>query len=270
MTPERARPEGSVDRHAHRRVRGRGELPAVALAAYLVAALAWLALLDRAVPMPGAGMAMDPTAPGAIEAMALAAGLTGVVGYLLAWGVMMVAMMYPSSAGIFQWFADLHGPARSAGALGDVAAFAGAYTLLWALVGLAPLGFDAVASLSALAATWGPRYLGVALLIVGTFQLSPVKRRYLRRCRSPADVAVGPLRPGVPTSARLGWRYGVQDLGACGVPMGLMVVVGSMDVGWMALITAGISLERLSAHGLRWARLTGAVAVAGGGWLVLA
>lgn len=52
--------------------------------------------------------------------------------------------------------------------------------------------------------------------------------------------------------------------------MGLMVVVGSMNLGWMALITVVLSVERLTARGQRWARRFGLLAAVGGVGLVVA
>jgi len=50
----------------------------------------------------------------------------------------------PSSAGAFQWYADLRGGVESEG----VAAFVGAYTLLWLVVGLVPLAVDALVDIA--------------------------------------------------------------------------------------------------------------------------
>ncbi|MDS0259652.1 DUF2182 domain-containing protein [Haloarcula sp. S1CR25-12] len=244
----------------------------VAVGTYLVAALAWLALvlhdpLEHA--LVGHSVLGSHGGPGVAETTAVADGTLGVVHYLLMWGLMMVAMMYPSTAAAFQWYADRQRRRPDAGPATAVLAFVASYTLLWVAVGVAPLAVVALVPLGTVAAALGPAYLGVALLAVGGFQLSPVKRRSLRACRSPA----GFLPPGTEDRrpASLGWQFGRQDVAACGVLMALMVVVGSMNLGWMALITVVLSLERLTDHGERWARWTGYVAVGSGvGLLALA
>lgn len=248
-------------------------LPAVVVATYAVALVAWAVLLAHDT-VEGALLGdhdagMHVSQPGAMEALALADGAVGVCHYLAMWSVMMVAMMYPASAGVFQWYADVR-PRLPVGA-GGVATFAAVYTLVWALVGVVPLAVNAVVPIAPLAARWGTLYLGVALFVAGVFQLSPLKRRYLRRCRYPAALLADEKFEGT-TTAALGWRFGREDLGACGVLMALMVAVGSMNLRWMALITAVLVLERQTPRGERWARAAGlAAAVAGvalvGVWL---
>ncbi|MDS0283390.1 DUF2182 domain-containing protein [Haloarcula onubensis] len=238
----------------------------VALATYVVAALAWLALvLHDPLEYALLGHA-GHGGPGVAETVALTHGAVGVGHYLLMWGLMMVAMMYPSSAAAFQWYADRQSRRTDAAPATAALAFVASYTLLWVAVGVVPLAVVAVVPLGALAAAFGPAYLGVALLAVGGFQLSGLKRRALQSCRSPA----GFLPPGAEDRrpVRLGWQFGRQDVAACGVLMGLMVAVGSMNLGWMALVTGVLSLERLSADGQRWARWVGYAAVGSGVALV--
>ncbi|WP_255150644.1 DUF2182 domain-containing protein [Halorarius halobius] len=244
----------------------------VAVATYAVAGMAWLALFLHD-PIEGAvghahGGSMTAADPGVFEAVALAGGPLGVLHYLAMWGLMMVAMMYPSSAGAFQWYTEVRAHLRPAEMLTGVAVFVGTYTLVWVAVGVVPLAVDAVVPIGSLAATWGALYFGVAFLAVAAFQLSPVKRRYLGRCRSPSGFLVSHYRPGLPGAVRLGWDFARQDVAACGVLMGLMVVVGSMNLGWMALITAVLTVERLTARGLVWARRFGALSGVAGLGLV--
>lgn len=257
-----SRPRLVADRRALPELRRRlgGErFPTVGLAAGALALLAWVVLAAR-VGMP---VGMDPATPGALEAMATGGGPAVAARYLLMWGLMMVAMMYPSSAGAFQWYADFRARVDPEGVAGGVAAFVGAYTLLWLVLGLVPLAVDALVHIRALAAEWGALYLGSVLVAVGAFQLSPPKRRLLDRCRSPsASFAIDADDP--PGPFRLGWRFGRHDLAACGPLMGLMVAVGSMNLRWMALITLLLSAERLTVRGLTWARLSGLVAVGAG------
>lgn len=248
----------------------RGQSPAVAVFTYAVTLLAWLALFlhdpieDAAVAHEVLGThhvaPLRASDPGVMEAVALADGPFGVLHYLAMWGLMMVAMMYPSSAGVFQWYADVRARLQPVDAVRGVATFVAVYTLVWVAVGLVPLAVNAVVPLAALASTWGPLYFGVALLGVAAFQLSPLKHHYLHRCRSPSGFLVDSYRPDLPGPVRLGWAFCRVDIGACGVLMGLMVVVGSMHLGWMALITGVLSLERLTQDGDQWARRGGIVA----------
>lgn len=251
----------------------RGALPVVALGTYATALLAWVALLAHdAIEHWLVGHehahAWTASEPGVVEAAALADGAVGVVHYLGMWALMVAAMMYPSAAGVFQWFADDTG-GRGTTRVAAVAAFAGGYTGGWVGLGLAPLAVQAVVPIAPLADRWGSLYLGAGLLAVGTFQLSPVKRRCLRACRSPSPLLDRNDR-GSASAARLGWTAFAHDLGSCGPLMALMVVVGSMNLAWMALVTAAITLERLTVRGELWAAGIGLLAVAGGVALVSA
>ncbi|MDX1747391.1 MAG: DUF2182 domain-containing protein, partial [Halobacteriales archaeon] len=82
------------------------DVPIIALVTYVIALLAWLAIVNRWLPMPGGAteMPMRMSDPGVPEAMALSSGLTGVGLYLLMWAVMMIAMMYPSSVPLFRLY----------------------------------------------------------------------------------------------------------------------------------------------------------------------
>lgn len=250
---------------------GRGTLPVVALGTYAAALLAWVALLvhdaiEHWLVGHEHAHAWTASEPGVVEAAALADGAVGVVHYLGMWALMVAAMMYPSAAGVFQWFADRRG-GRGTTPAAAVAAFAGAYTAGWVALGLVPLAVQAVVPIAPLADRWGSLYLGVGLLAVGTVQLSPIKRRCLRECRAPSLV-VDRRTPTSPSPARLGLDVFRHDLGSCGALMALMVVVGSMNLAWMALLTAVITLERLTVRGEVWAAGTGLLALLGGVVLV--
>ena len=248
-------------------VRGRvgfDDLPVVALATYVIALLAWLAIVNRWLPMAGSGAApMRMSEPGVPEAMALANGAAGVGLYLLMWAVMMIAMMYPTSTPLFSlYYRTLDGATR-AGRTARVGAFMGTYALVWALTGLVPLGVNLVVPLRAVAATHGPALLGGSLLLLAAYQVSPYKHRCLRYCRSPMGFLMSHQRPGVRGAVRTSWSFSVL--------FAFMVVVGSMNLVWMALITVVLSLERAVAWGDRLARATGVVAgVAGVGLLLTA
>ena len=131
---------------------GRQSVPMVAFATYGIALLAWVTVVTRWLPMPGAGSdGMGMSAPGGPEAMALSNGLSGVVLYLVMWTVMMVAMMYPSSVPLFgMYYRTLDGTTR-VGKATRVGAFMGTYALVWALTGVVPLVVNAVVPIATVA-----------------------------------------------------------------------------------------------------------------------
>ncbi|WP_318568167.1 DUF2182 domain-containing protein [Salinigranum marinum] len=247
-------------------------IPFVALATYVVALLAWVALAERWLPMPGSGTAAGTRMadPGAPEAMALANGPSGVGLYLLMWGVMMLAMMYPATVPLFRLYnGTLRGTTKPE-RITRLGAFMGTYTVVWALTGVVPLAVNRVVPVATLAAESGTVLLGASLLVLSAYQLSSYKHRCLDYCRSPLGFLTDHYRPGVRGAIRLSGRFSVFCLGCCWALMGLMVVVGSMNLLWMAGITIVVSLERMVSWGDRLATATGLVSGVVGLGLVVA
>jgi len=252
-------------------------VPVVALVTYLIALFAWLAVVERWLPMPGAagggstsGMQVAMSAPGVPEAMALSSGLAGVLLYLLMWSVMMVAMMYPTSVPLFDlYYRTLDGTSRR-GKAARVGAFMGAYALVWALTGVVPLLVNAVVPIAAIAGAQRTLVLGGTLLVLSAYQLSPYKNRCLKHCRSPLGFLMSYHRPGIRGAASMSVRFGVFCVGCCWALFALMVVVGSMNILWMAAITVVLSLERVVSWGDDLARGVGVVAGVVGVGIVLA
>ncbi|QLG62610.1 DUF2182 domain-containing protein [Halorarum salinum] len=253
------------DRIARRRV------PIVALVTYAIALLAWAAVVGRWLPMPGgatsSGMRMSD--PGVPEATALSNGATGVGLYLVMWGVMMVAMMYPSSVPLFRLYAGTLEGTTTAGKAARVGAFVGTYALVWTLTGVVPLVVNALVPIAGVASAHGGLLMGGTLLLLSGYQLSPYKYRCLRYCRSPLGFLVGHHRPGVGGAVRTSWEFSVFCVGCCWALFAFMVTVGSMNIVWVALIAVVLSLERTVAWGEHLARGVGVLA-GGGGAVVIA
>jgi len=238
------------------------DIPVIALVTYLIALLAWLAVIFRWLPMPGGAtqMSMEMSDPGAPEAMALSNGLTGVALYLLMWAVMMIAMMYPSSVPLFRLYYRTIDGASRVGTVARVGAFMCTYALVWTLTGIVPLVVNAVVPLASIADQYTGFLMGGTLLLLSGYQLSPYKYRCLRYCRSPLGFLMSNHRPGVRGAVRMSWDFSSFCVGCCWALFAFMVIVGSMNILWMALITVVLSLERLVAWGDRLARGTGIVA----------
>lgn len=172
--------------------------PIVALITYVIALLAWVAIIGRWLPMPGGvvDMPMQMSDPGVPEAMALSNGLTGVGLYLLMWGVMMVAMMYPSSVPLFRLYSTTLAGTTTAGKTARIGAFIGTYAFVWTLTGVVPLALNQLVSVATLMNAHGELLLGGTLLLLSGYQLSPYKYRCPRYCRSPLGFLMGHHRPG--------------------------------------------------------------------------
>ena len=110
--------------------------------------------------------------------------------FLLAWQVMVGAMMLPSSLPLVRMYT-----AATVGTAGarTIAwpAFVGGYALVWSAFGALAFSFDAGVHASVAASPWIKAHdwaiaPGV-LLLAGAFQFSPLKDACLRACRHPAS-----------------------------------------------------------------------------------
>ena len=189
--------------------------------------------------------------------------------FLGMWIVMMVAMMLPSLVPMLRRYRDAVGATR----VGGLTALVGVgYFFVWTVFGAAayPLGVAlAAAEMQQPALARGvPVAVGVVVLVAGVFQLTGWKARHLACCRE----APGPGRT-LPADAGTAWRHGVR-LGlhcsrCCAGLMAILLVVGVMDVGAMAVVAAAITVERVAPAGERVARVFGAGAIAAGLVLVV-
>jgi predicted metal-binding membrane protein len=159
----------------------RAELGMVA-ALLAAAGLAWWSTADR--------MARMDAGPG--TALGSVGWFTGV------WATMMAAMMLPSLAPTAAVFAVL---VRRR--LSRVLLFAGGYLLVWSVAGIGVYGlFELGKSLFAASLAWhgGGRWLAAGVLaLAALYQLTPLKRAFLSRCRRPLqflDASWQNTRPG--------------------------------------------------------------------------
>jgi predicted metal-binding membrane protein len=218
------------------------------VAALLTAAgLAWWSTADRM-----AGMDAGP------------GSTLGTVGWFAGvWATMMAAMMLPSLAPAAAIFA-----ASVRRELSRVLLFAGGYLLVWSVAGLAAYGlFEFGKGLFGGSLAWhsGGRWLAAGVLVLAAlYQLTPLKRAFLMRCRSPLrfrDTSPQSTRSG---ALATGLRNGGWCLGCSWALMAALFALGVMSLTWMALIAALVALEKVAP----WAR--GARLAAAGVLVVLA
>jgi len=233
------------------------------------ATIAWCASMSAmgGMPMPG-GWTMSMAwmrMPGQTWAGAAAS-------FLGMWVVMMVAMMLPSLVPMLWRYRQAVGR-TGATRLSRLTALVGVgYFFVWTLFGMAvfPLGvaLAAVAMQQPALARAVPIAVGVVVLTAGALQLTAWKARHLACCReAPGRGRSLPAHAG--TAWRHGLRLGLHCSTCCAGPMTILLVLGVMDLGAMAVVTAAITVERLAPAGERVARATGAVVV-GAGLLLIA
>jgi predicted metal-binding membrane protein len=188
--------------------------------------------------------------------------------FLLAWTLMMAAMMLPAVTPVVR----LYQRAAAAGRGAPTGYFVTAYLAVWALSGLpAYLLWRLLAMPLDEGETWALRLAGATLLVAGAYQLTPLKRACLRHCRSPMSYFMrlrGSLeRPG--GAFRAGALHATYCSGCCAGLMVVLVAAGAMSLWWAVLIAAGVFVERNIRWGAEFSAALGAVLVALGTTVVL-
>jgi predicted metal-binding membrane protein len=142
--------------------------------------------------------------------------------------------------------------------LSRVLLFAGGYLLVWSVAGIGAYGlFELGKSLFAGSLVWhsGGRWLAAGILtLAALYQLTPLKRAFLLRCRGPQrflDTSRQDTRPG---ALMMGLRNGGWCLGCSWALMAALFALGVMSLTWMALIAVLVALEKVGPSG-RGARL---------------
>jgi predicted metal-binding membrane protein len=231
----------------------------VASALMLASALAWLSLIS--MEMDGDTAAMGDMGASAIE---WTSGYAIMV--FAMWSIMMVAMMLPPAMPMILLYTRIASQARSGGGtLAPVFVFTGVYVALWA-------AFSAVATLAqwqlseaglvsgAMMALGDGRVAGGLLIAAGLYQLTPFKKACLQNCRSPVAFLTSHWRPGYGGAVRLGLAHGLYCLGCCWLIMMLLFAGGVMNLVWVAVLAAIVSIEKVAPFGERAGQVAGIAA----------
>ena len=212
----------------------------MALGFLIVAAVAWIMTVVRMSGMDDMSMGLGPLGP-----------------FVVAWTVMMAAMMFPSASPLMFEFA--RNAERRRG-----------WRLATALLGMTYLGvwlaFGVVCYLiyNAFGMPWPNQAVvgGVALTFAGLYALTPLKRASEARCRELCALH-GPLPFNLMRSALIaGGQYGLSCLGCSAALMAAMVLIGTSNLLCMIVITALVLIYKLAPPStLRWASGMSAVVV---------
>ena len=184
--------------------------------------------------------------------------------FLVAWQVMVAAMMLPSSLPMIRLFRTVSIAQPRPEAVR--AAFLGGYLVVWT-------GFGAVAFLQDIGihrlvdrTPWVGAHpwviAGLALLLAGSFQFSALKDKCLQECRHPGAFLLQYYRRGVPEAFRLGLRHGLFCLGCCWALMLVMFAAGVAQLWWMAALGALMFYEKVGRHGDRVTPIAGVALLA--------
>lgn len=244
----------------------------IAICIVLITALAWAYLLHL-----HRQMSSSIDADSMMETMGMVMNQPWGAGELavtfVMWSVMMVGMMSPSALPVLLLFAGAHARRTGRGVPLAALLFGLGYVAVWvgfsAGAALGQWALHQAALLSSTMATSSSRLAGAILVAAGAYQLTPLKVGCLTRCRSPLGFLLSNWRDGASGAFRMGLGHGVFCLGCCWALMGVLFVVGVMNLAWVAVLAIFILVEKIGSTGVRVARLGGAVLIALGAFVAL-
>jgi predicted metal-binding membrane protein len=221
----------------------------------VLAAGAWAVLIRQAAMSDG--MAMGSGGP----TMGMAVPL-----FLAIWVLMMVAMMFPTAAPMIVMFAAIAAGKRQRGQpFAPTWVFVSAYLLVWSLVGIVAYALALGAERVAAAAPWffahGAQAGGAVIILAGIYQLSPLKRVCLVKCRSPLQFILSSWRDGRVGAFRMGLAHGVYCLGCCWLLFLVLFPLGVMNIAVMAVLTALVFAEKTLPVGPRIVQVAAGVLI---------
>jgi predicted metal-binding membrane protein len=180
------------------------------------------------------------------------------------WVAMMVAMMFPTVAPIV--LAHRLVVRRRGGGDAPTVTFVLGYIIVWSLIGAIPLlGFLGFRDLSAEAADsrWLPTLAGGILVVAGAYQFTRWKATCLKACRSPMTfLMTHDFGGGARSAFKAGVTHGAYCLGCCWALMAVLVVVGLMNLVWMAAIALIFLAEKNWKHAVGLTKVVGSVLIA--------
>jgi predicted metal-binding membrane protein len=210
-----------------------------------LAALAWALVVWQALAMRASSAMSGSMGTPSSLTMGMGAAL-----FLAIWVAMMVAMMFPASAPMVLMFGAIAAGKRSRGqAYVPTWIFVSGYLLAWTLAGivayLVASGLDALASRSMLLMDNAGRIGGALLVAAGMYQLSPLKKVCLAKCRTPTQFLMTSWRDGYSGALRMGIQHGAFCLGCCWLLFVILFPLGMMNIAALALLTALIFAEKV-------------------------
>lgn len=185
---------------------------------------------------------------GRMDGMSSMGAAISLGGFVVAWVAMMTAMMLPAILPVVKLYACAAARGRAA----PTAFFVLGYVAVWAaMAGPAYLGWRALEEPLATGEAWVARLAGATFLAAAVWQVTPLKQMCLRHCRSPLGFFLR-FGNGIHQkrgAVRMGLSHGAFCLGCCWALFAVLVVLGTMNLAWMALLAAVIVLEKNAPRG---------------------
>jgi predicted metal-binding membrane protein len=218
--------------------------------------LAWQSTIEQSTAMQGMVMGLGQI--GFKFQGSMGAGLLFTM-----WVTMIAAMMLPTVTPMVVAHLAVTRQRGDSGVA--TVAFGAGYLIAWTAAGVpAMLAYWAFAQLSVDAAQsrWLPALAGAILVVAGAYQFTSWKRVCLDHCQSPlAFVVRHDFGAGMPGALRAGAIHGAYCLGCCWAVMAVLVVVGLMNLAWMAAMVVLFFAQNHWKHGLALAKVAGTALV---------
>ncbi len=184
------------------------------------------------------------------------------------WMTMSVAMMLPSAAPMFKTYGDIADvAARKGEPVVSLTVLALGYLTVWAVFAVLASGLQlALVGLNAAADPLLPvQGVAAGLLLVGAgaYQFSAFKNACLEKCRNPFSILFARWSNEPLQIFRLGIQQGGFCVGCCWALMLIMLVVGTMNLAWMAFFTLFAIVEKSGTSEVT-SRITGGILIAWG------
>jgi predicted metal-binding membrane protein len=236
----------------------------VTLSLVFLSGVAWLYVVRE----PDSGMAIGvltrPSSGDPMSMMEMGSGMSFTL-FISTWIVMMVAMMFPAIVPVVLLFDRWR---RTRGrSMASTISFVSGYLVVWGAAGLLVYAALVAIETQVQSSETAVRLGGVSLVLAGVYQLSPLKTICLSKCRSPLSLVMqhGPrLGRGLRGPLEVGVVHGAYCLGCCWALMVVLIVLGLMNLGWMAAVSALILVEKVLPWGHGFSRVFGVgFAVAG-------
>jgi predicted metal-binding membrane protein len=207
------------------------------------------------------------------EAMGLTMSMEAPL-FLAIWVAMMVAMMFPTAAPMILTFARVQATRQQRSQpFVPTWLFVVSYLALWTGFGALAFAGATIAEELADGSMWivdnAARIGGGALVLAGLYQLSPLKRTCLSKCRTPMSFILTSWRDGRGGAVRMGLEHGAYCLGCCWLLFVILFPLGLMNVAALALITILIFAEKSLAIGPTIGKATAVALVAYGAVVIV-
>jgi predicted metal-binding membrane protein len=194
--------------------------------------------------------------------------------FLAMWVAMMIAMMFPASAPMILAFSRSQSRRReSVGRYTSPGWFIAPYVVVWLIFGAFAYGVAVAFGRLAEHSMWVndnvPRLAGGLLVLAGIYQLTPLKKLCLGKCRTPLSFMLAFWRDGRWGAVLMGMRHGLFCLGCCWVLFLVLLPLGVMNIAAMLVVAALVFAEKAMPGGDRTATAAAAVLIAYGLWAVV-